>query len=180
LLDRPIKLTFQLPRDLRCQVISSSTASSSLLIVVCFGSLDCRTRIQYCLWFYPRSTQEHVVTKQNPRAAGCVHPFPAVRLRGLPFGSSREEIADFLEVRPIDIVFQERGGRPNGVAFVLTANIEDYQRCIDKDKQNLGSRYIEVFPCARSVCCSLQSPRFVPSLHLQQSSCAHLPLLLQL
>lgn len=99
----------------------------------------------------------------DPLAAGCVHPFPAVRLRGLPFGSSREEIADFLEVRPIDIVFQERGGRPNGVAFVLTANSEDYQRCIDKDKQNLGSRYIEVFPCARSVR-SLHAPLSSASL----------------
>lgn len=83
--------------------------------------------------------------------AGCIHPYPAVRLRGLPFASSREEIADFLEVRPIDIVFQERGGRPNGVAFVLLSSSDDYQQCLDKDKQNLGSRYIEVFPCARSV-----------------------------
>lgn len=69
----------------------------------------------------------------------------------MPFASSREEIADFLEVRPIDIVFQERGGRPNGVAFVLLSSSDDYQQCLDKDKQNLGSRYIEVFPCARSV-----------------------------
>lgn len=83
-------------------------------------------------------------------SSGCIHPYPAVRLRGLPFASSREEIADFLEVRPIDIVFQERGGRPNGVAFVLLSSTEDYQQCLDKDKQNLGSRYIEVFPCARS------------------------------
>ena len=85
------------------------------------------------------------------RRSGCIHPYPAVRLRGLPFASSREEIADFLEARPIDIVFQERGGRPNGVAFVLLSSSDDYQQCLDKDKQNLGSRYIEVFPCARSV-----------------------------
>ena len=83
--------------------------------------------------------------------AGCVHPYPAVRLRGLPFGASKEEIADFLQIVPIDIVFQERGGRPNGVAFVLCANLEDHQQAISQDKQNLGTRYIEVFACIRTV-----------------------------
>jgi hypothetical protein len=83
--------------------------------------------------------------------AGCVHPYPAIRLRGLPFGASKEEIADFLGVVPIDIVFQERGGRPNGVAFVLCANLVDHQQAISQDKQNLGTRYIEVFPCIRTV-----------------------------
>jgi hypothetical protein len=80
-----------------------------------------------------------------------VHPYPAVRLRGLPFGASKEEIADFLGVVPIDIVFQERGGRPNGVAFVLCANSEDHQQAISQDKQHLGTRYIEVFACIRTV-----------------------------
>ena len=125
------------------------------LLIRCFASmiscLHTSSQLRFDTNFGGPAPLQEQASTLDPLLAGCVHPFPAVRLRGLPFGSSREEIADFLEVRPIDIVFQERGGRPNGVAFVLTANSEDYQRCIDKDKQNLGSRYIEVFPCARSV-----------------------------
>jgi heterogeneous nuclear ribonucleoprotein F/H len=84
-------------------------------------------------------------------SAGCVHPFPAVKLRGLPFGASKEEVADFLQIVPIDIVFQERGGRPNGVAFVLCSSTDDQQQALAQDKQHLGSRYIEVFACIRTV-----------------------------
>lgn len=83
--------------------------------------------------------------------AGCVHPYPALRLRGLPFGASKEEIAEFLGVVPIDIVFQERGGRPNGVAFVLCASTEDHQTAMSKDKEHMGTRYIEIFSCIRTV-----------------------------
>lgn len=90
-------------------------------------------------------------SKGSQHTAGCIHPFPAVRLRGLPFGASKEEVADFLGIVPIDIVFQERGGRPNGVAFVLCATNEDQQQAISQDKQNLGTRYIEVFACIRTV-----------------------------
>lgn len=96
------------------------------------------------------STSGELAAEQQ-NSAGCVHPYPAVRLRGLPFGASKEEIADFLGIIPIDIVFQERGGRPNGVAFVLCASIDDHQQALGQDKQNLGTRYIEVFACIRTV-----------------------------
>jgi hypothetical protein len=80
-----------------------------------------------------------------------MNPFPCVRLRGLPYSAQKEEIADFLDVTPIDIVILEKGGRPSGQALVLCATPEDMDRAIDKDKKDLGSRYIEVFQAIRSV-----------------------------
>lgn len=82
--------------------------------------------------------------------SGCINPFPCVKLRGLPFGATKEEIAQFLDVTPIDVLVQERGGRPSGVAFVLLRSVEDHEKAVGMHKQNLGSRYIEIYPCLRS------------------------------
>ncbi|KAL2535803.1 RNA-binding (RRM/RBD/RNP motif) family protein [Forsythia ovata] len=73
-----------------------------------------------------------------------------LRLRGLPFTASKEDIMDFFK----DFVLSEEKihmianleGRPTGEAFVEFASPEDSRAAMAKDRMTLGYRYIELFP----------------------------------
>ncbi|KAG6551429.1 hypothetical protein Mapa_007075 [Marchantia paleacea] len=72
-----------------------------------------------------------------------------VRLRGLPFSASETDIADFfkgLEMGPDGVVicvnFQ---GRSTGQAYVQFASAELANKALERNRQHIGSRYIEVF-----------------------------------
>lgn len=72
-----------------------------------------------------------------------------VRLRGLPFSASESEIEDFfkgLELGPDGVVicvnFQ---GRSTGQAYVQFATAEVANKALERNRQHMGSRYIEVF-----------------------------------
>jgi heterogeneous nuclear ribonucleoprotein F/H len=73
-----------------------------------------------------------------------------LRLRGLPFSASKDDIMEFFK----DFVLSEDSihitmnseGRPTGEAFVEFANAEDSKAAMAKDRMTLGSRYIELFP----------------------------------
>lgn len=77
-----------------------------------------------------------------------------VKLRGLPFGCSKEEIAQFftgLEIVPNGIMLPEdRQGRSTGEAFVQFASPEIAERAMDKHKERIGHRYIEIFKSSMS------------------------------
>jgi hypothetical protein len=69
-----------------------------------------------------------------------------VRLRGLPFRASEQDIAGFLsglEIARTHIVYQ--GGRPSGEAFVEFRNKFGCEGALQRNRQLMGSRYIEVF-----------------------------------
>ncbi|KAK3090545.1 hypothetical protein FSP39_012589 [Pinctada imbricata] len=72
-----------------------------------------------------------------------------VRLRGLPFGCSKEEIAQFftgLEIVPNGIMLPEdRQGRSTGEAYVQFATQEIAENALLKHKERIGHRYIEIF-----------------------------------
>ncbi|BFZ17811.1 hypothetical protein BsWGS_20848 [Bradybaena similaris] len=72
-----------------------------------------------------------------------------VKLRGLPFGCSKEEIAHFfagLEIVPNGIMLPEdRQGRSTGEAFVQFASPAIAERALEKHKERIGHRYIEIF-----------------------------------
>ncbi|XP_062604222.1 heterogeneous nuclear ribonucleoprotein H3-like [Saccostrea cucullata] len=72
-----------------------------------------------------------------------------VRLRGLPFGCSKEEIAQFftgLEIVPNGIMLPEdRQGRSTGEAYVQFASQEIAEKALTKHKERIGHRYIEIF-----------------------------------
>ncbi|XP_060063350.1 heterogeneous nuclear ribonucleoprotein H2-like [Ylistrum balloti] len=72
-----------------------------------------------------------------------------VRLRGLPFGCSKEEIAQFftgLEIVPNGIMLPEdQQGRSTGEAYVQFAEPDIAERALLKHKERLGHRYIEIF-----------------------------------
>ncbi|KAM7523413.1 hypothetical protein LguiA_013315 [Lonicera macranthoides] len=73
-----------------------------------------------------------------------------LRLRGLPFSASKDDIMDFFK----DFVLSEDSihftmnseGRRTGEAFVEFASAEDSKAAMVKDRKTLGSRYIELFP----------------------------------
>ncbi|XP_060526446.1 heterogeneous nuclear ribonucleoprotein H-like [Cylas formicarius] len=72
-----------------------------------------------------------------------------VRLRGLPFGCSKEEIAQFftgLEIVPNGItLLTDYSGRSSGEAYVQFVNREVAEQALQKHREKIGHRYIEIF-----------------------------------
>ncbi|KAG7245732.1 hypothetical protein CRUP_025168 [Coryphaenoides rupestris] len=72
-----------------------------------------------------------------------------VRIRGLPWACTQEEVASFFS--DCDIVGKVNGicftfskeGRPSGEAFVELMTAEDFKNAISKDRKYMGHRYIE-------------------------------------
>ncbi|KAK7113546.1 heterogeneous nuclear ribonucleoprotein F-like [Littorina saxatilis] len=79
-----------------------------------------------------------------------------VKLRGLPFGCSKEEIAQFFtgfEIVPNGIMLPEdRLGRSTGEAFVQFASQEIAEKALGKHKERIGHRYIEIFKSSAGEC----------------------------
>lgn len=74
-----------------------------------------------------------------------------LRLRGLPFGTSAEQVCEFLAPIPVDPrggVHMIRGpdGRPGGEAFVWMRDAFSVQQARTYDRRPLGRRYVEVLP----------------------------------
>ncbi|XP_076808815.1 epithelial splicing regulatory protein 1-like isoform X2 [Clavelina lepadiformis] len=75
-----------------------------------------------------------------------------VRMRGLPFTATSNEIIEFFG-SDIPVVHSEEGvlfvkhpdGRPTGDAFVLFASEKTALAALGKHKQTLGKRYVEIF-----------------------------------
>lgn len=85
-----------------------------------------------------------------------------VRLRGLPFGATGDDIQAFFEgmviapdgiIRPID-----KTGRLTGEAYVKFLDKETTDRALDKHMKEIGNRYIEVFRSTDDECYRAQYP----------------------
>ncbi|KAL9234778.1 hypothetical protein vseg_009606 [Gypsophila vaccaria] len=73
-------------------------------------------------------------------------PFPVVRLRGLPFGCTEADISDFLRgLDIVDILLVHKGGRFSGEAFCVLSYPTQVDFALQRNKQNIGRRYVEVF-----------------------------------
>ncbi|XP_076327081.1 heterogeneous nuclear ribonucleoprotein F-like isoform X2 [Tachypleus tridentatus] len=81
--------------------------------------------------------------QQDALNDGCV------RLRGLPFGCSKEELAQFfagLEIVPNGITLPtDIQGRSTGEAYVQFASRDIAEKAMGKHKEKIGHRYIEIF-----------------------------------
>lgn len=77
-------------------------------------------------------------------------PTNVVRLRGLPWEASVEDIKDFFENLHVAeegvLILLNFHGRSTGEAFVKFASEEDGSRALAFDRQFMAHRYIEVFP----------------------------------
>lgn len=73
---------------------------------------------------------------------------PVIKMRGLPYEVSEQEIAEWFSsvADPVDIHIKFNGdGRPSGDALVAFATEGDANRAMQKNKQNMKHRYIELF-----------------------------------
>merc|ERR1719500_1183308 len=72
-----------------------------------------------------------------------------VRLRGLPYDCSKDDIKNFfdgLEITPNGILTTtDYQGRSTGEAFVQFKNKGFAERALEKNKESIGHRYIEIF-----------------------------------
>lgn len=99
-----------------------------------------------------RSEMDWVLKRSGPAdydASGCM-----LRLRGLPFGCSKEEIVQFfsgLRIVPNGITLpMDYQGRSTGEAFVQFATKEIAEKALGKHKERIGHRYIEIFKSSRN------------------------------
>ena len=78
-----------------------------------------------------------------------------VRLRGLPFNSTAQDVLQFLE--GVDAVGGEAGvvftctpdGRPTGEAYVEVGSPEGLAAALGRHKEKIGARYIEIFESSK-------------------------------
>eukprot|EP00638_Chattonella_subsalsa_P006534 CAMPEP_0117776310 /NCGR_PEP_ID=MMETSP0947-20121206/27675_1 /TAXON_ID=44440 /ORGANISM="Chattonella subsalsa, Strain CCMP2191" /LENGTH=381 /DNA_ID=CAMNT_0005603219 /DNA_START=89 /DNA_END=1234 /DNA_ORIENTATION=+ len=76
--------------------------------------------------------------------------FPCVRLRGLPFECSIEDVLQFFQGLSVqDVVIGMQGDRCSGTAVVLFKDAMSQAGAIQRNREHMGRRYIEVFQAAR-------------------------------
>ena len=77
----------------------------------------------------------------------------AVRLRGLPFQITKENVLEFMAAfnpKEEDVHFEIRNGKFSGRAFVLLESEETaLDAAIELNKKYIGNRYIEVDACIK-------------------------------
>ncbi|XP_047316632.1 heterogeneous nuclear ribonucleoprotein H3 isoform X2 [Impatiens glandulifera] len=77
--------------------------------------------------------------------------FPAVRLRGLPFNCSEIDVYKFFAgLDIVDVLLVTKDDSFTGEAFVVFAGPMQSEMALQRNRQNLGKRYIEVFGCKKS------------------------------
>ncbi|KAJ8424745.1 hypothetical protein Cgig2_013526 [Carnegiea gigantea] len=77
-------------------------------------------------------------------------PFPVVRLRGLPFDCTEADIAEFLRgLDIVDVLFVHKGGRFTGEAYCVLGYPMQVDFALQRNRQNIGRRYVEVFRSKR-------------------------------
>ncbi|XP_010484697.1 PREDICTED: heterogeneous nuclear ribonucleoprotein H2-like isoform X1 [Camelina sativa] len=72
--------------------------------------------------------------------------FPVVRLRGLPFNCSDIDIFKFFAgLDIVDVFLVTKYGKFSGEAFVVFAGPMQVEIALQRDRHNMGRRYVEVF-----------------------------------
>ncbi|KAL6976654.1 hypothetical protein U1Q18_025441 [Sarracenia purpurea var. burkii] len=77
-------------------------------------------------------------------------PFPVVRLRGLPFDCSEADIVEFFHgLDIVDVLFVHKNGKFTGEAYCVLAYPLQVDFALQRNMQNIGRRYVEVFRSKR-------------------------------
>ncbi|KAL9253970.1 Heterogeneous nuclear ribonucleoprotein H2-like protein [Drosera capensis] len=118
-------------------------------------SMDRKTLGSRYVELFPSSKQEMDEAIAKGRKVDVEGREPSVvhtgflRMRGLPFSASKEDIVDFFKefVIPEDNIhiMYNPDGRRTGETFVMFSKPEDAKAALTKDRKTLGSRYIELF-----------------------------------
>uniref|UniRef100_A0A0C9RM99 TSA: Wollemia nobilis Ref_Wollemi_Transcript_11219_1353 transcribed RNA sequence n=2 Tax=Wollemia nobilis TaxID=56998 RepID=A0A0C9RM99_9CONI len=81
---------------------------------------------------------------------GQPRTFPVVRLRGLPFNCSESDVYEFFAgLDVVDVLLVHKQGRFSGEAFVVLGAPMQVDFALQRDRQNMGRRYVEVFRCKK-------------------------------
>ncbi|XP_010545588.1 PREDICTED: heterogeneous nuclear ribonucleoprotein F isoform X2 [Tarenaya hassleriana] len=82
----------------------------------------------------------------NPYAFTAAAPFPVVRLRGLPFNCTELDVVEFFRgLDVVDILFVHKNHKFTGEAFCVLGYPLQIDFALQKNRQNMGRRYVEVF-----------------------------------
>ena len=82
------------------------------------------------------------------RGSGGANGRRIVHMRGLPFRVNKREIAEWFSsvADPVDVMLHyNHDGRPSGEADAMFASEGDAMRALQKNKQNMQHRYVELF-----------------------------------
>mgnify|MGYP000506437470 FL=1 len=72
--------------------------------------------------------------------------FPVVRLRGLPFNCTENDVCDFFRgLDVVDVLLTHKHGRFSGEAYCVFGMPIQVEFALRRNKQNMGQRYVEVF-----------------------------------
>ncbi|KAL5984364.1 hypothetical protein ACLOJK_018468 [Asimina triloba] len=86
----------------------------------------------------------------QPFNYGGLQSFPVVRLRGLPFNCTDIDIFKFFAgLDVVDVLLINKNGRFSGEAYVVFASPVQADFGLQRDRQNMGRRYVEVFRCTK-------------------------------
>ncbi|PKA60814.1 hypothetical protein AXF42_Ash006448 [Apostasia shenzhenica] len=76
--------------------------------------------------------------------------FPVVRTRGLPFDCDDLDVYKFFAgLDVVDCLLVNKNGRFSGEAFVVFSSLMQAEFALQRNRQNMGRRYIEVFRCKK-------------------------------
>lgn len=82
--------------------------------------------------------------------ASSISSFPVVRLRGLPFNCDDLDVYKFFSgLDVVDCLLVNKNGRFSGEAFAVFSSPMQCEHALQRDRQNMGRRYIEVFRCKK-------------------------------
>lgn len=78
----------------------------------------------------------------------------SLRMQGLPFSATENDVYEFfrgLQIAPNGVVFKfNYDGRPSGICYVTLTSSDQFEQAKLRNRENMGSRYVELFPCSAS------------------------------
>lgn len=101
--------------------------------------------------FYGSSPGSSYMFNPTPYAyTGQPPPFPVVKLRGLPFDCTEADVAEFFHgLDIVDILFVHKNSKVTGEAFCVLGYPLQVDFALQRNRQNMGRRYVEVFRSKR-------------------------------
>ncbi|KAK9273097.1 hypothetical protein L1049_017904 [Liquidambar formosana] len=101
--------------------------------------------------YYGTSPGSNFMYNASPYSyIGQPPPFPVVRLRGLPFDCSEADISEFFHgLDIVDVLFVHKNSRFTGEAYCVLGYPLQVDFALQRNRQNMGRRYVEVFRSKR-------------------------------
>ena len=147
-------LHYYTPQQLKCEInftnkflSTSSVTFFTMLNIIGNVARSVAHRQQFVCTLRPLSVVKYGLSSLE--LEDQLGSFPSVKLRGLPYSASLDDITQFLTgIPPLDIVVPKNN--KNGSVGVLFASVDDANAALERDKDTIGSRYIDVIRIPRA------------------------------